>query len=369
MRPLLNPALRRTWRDETTMQLGTDPARAVVLTGVDTPTRRLLAALDGTRSTADVVALGVRLGVPVGQVHRLLDLLDETGALVDAAVAPPAGRPGLRARLAPDLAALTLADPEGAGAALARRRAARVRVVGLGRVGTSAALLLAAAGIGTVLPQDPRPLTPADVPPAGLPPAFGRPRQEVVEQALAQPAPEASTATDDPGHDLGRSVAGARAAERGWAAAGDADVVLLSPTGPGARTDPLDVHPLLRAGTPHLLAAVREQVGVVGPFVVPGVSACLRCLDLHRTDRDPRWPFVAAQLGADRTGDAGTGACAAAVAGATASIAVLQVLGWLDTGTLPVTASATLEVDETGQVRRRAWSVHPGCGCDWAEAG
>lgn len=367
MRPLLNPALRRTWRDETTMQLGTDPARAVVLTGVDAPTRRLLAALDGTRSTADVVALGVRLGVPVAQVHRLLDLLDEAGALVDAAVPPPAGRPGLRARLAPDLAALTLTDPEGAAAALARRRAARVRVVGLGRVGTSAALLLAAAGVGRVLPQDPRPLTPADVPPGGLPPTFGRPRQEVVEQALGEPPVEASPGPAAAPGTGGEGGQGTGAPPPGPPAA--VDVVLLSPTGPGARTDPLEVHPLLRTGTPHLLAAVRERVGVVGPFVVPGVSACLRCLDLHRTDRDPRWPFVAAQLGTDGTGDAGTGACAAAVAGATASIAVLQVLGWLDTGALPVTASATLEVDETGQVRRRAWSVHPGCGCDWAEAG
>lgn len=363
MRPLLNPALRRTWRDESTLQLGTDPARAVVLTGLDAASRRLLAALDGTRSTADVLALAARLGVPARQAHRLLDLLHDAGVLVDAGAPPPPGQPHLRARLAPDLAALTLADPDGADAALARRRGARVRVVGLGRVGTSAALLLAAAGVGSVLPQDPRPLTPADVPSGGLPPAFGRPRQEVVREVIEQ----ALAAPDEP-----PPVPGADPADRHSVGPGprpSPDVVLLSPTGPAGRSDPLEVHPLLRDGTPHLLAVVRERVGVVGPFVVPGVSACLRCLDLHRTDRDPRWPFVAAQLGTDGTGDAGTGACAAAVAGATAAIAVLQVLGWLDTGALPATASATLEVDESGQVRRRAWSVHPGCGCDWAEAG
>lgn len=354
MRPLLNPALRRAWRDETTVQLGTDPAHALVLTGVDAPRRRLLAALDGSLSTADVVALGARLGLPAGQVHRLLELLDDGGALVDASCPPPLGEPRTRARLAPDLAALTLADPGRATATFTRRTRAAVRVVGLGRVGSNAALLLAAAGVGQVRPDDDRPLSPADLPPAGLAPGFGDPRQEAVARALAAeghgpaPAPQHHDPGDDP-------------RER------PDDLVLLAPAGPAARADPLDVHPLLRAGTPHLLAAVRERVGVVGPFVVPGVTACLRCLDLHRTDRDPRWPFVAAQLGAGAPGD--SGACAAAVAAATAAIAVLQVLSWLDTGTLPPTASGTLEVDESGVVRRRPWSLHPGCGCDWAAAG
>ena len=36
--------------------------------------------------------------------------------------------------------------------------------------------------------------------------------------------------------------------------------------------------------------------GPVGPLVLPGSTGCLRCLDLHRCDRDPDWPLVAAQL-------------------------------------------------------------------------
>jgi hypothetical protein len=34
----------------------------------------------------------------------------------------------------------------------------------------------------------------------------------------------------------------------------------------------------------------------VGPYVVPGRTPCLACLEAHRRDADPAWPAVAAQL-------------------------------------------------------------------------
>jgi hypothetical protein len=37
MRPLLNPALRAVWRDETTLQLGVDAEHAIVLAGLAGP--------------------------------------------------------------------------------------------------------------------------------------------------------------------------------------------------------------------------------------------------------------------------------------------------------------------------------------------
>ena len=33
-----------------------------------------------------------------------------------------------------------------------------------------------------------------------------------------------------------------------------------------------------------------------GPLVIPGVTSCLACADLHRSDRDAAWPAIAAQL-------------------------------------------------------------------------
>src|SRR5690606_41330535 len=85
--------------------------------------------------------------------------------------------------------------------------------------------------------------------------------------------------------------------------------------GPGA-VAPVVVRPRGRDALPHLPVLVRELDVVVGPLVRPGQGPCLRCLDLHRTDDDPRWPAVATQLtGSPPTGvETSLGWLAAAVA-------------------------------------------------------
>jgi hypothetical protein len=105
--------------------------------------------------------------------------------------------------------------------------------------------------------------------------------------------------------------------------------------------------------------AVRGDVAVVGPLVVPGRTACLHCLYLHRCDRDSHWPVLSAQL----TTGPEEGHCSAAVAAIAAGVAALQVLGHLDGGE-PEALSATLELGSPGRlVRRRSWQAHPRCGC------
>src|SRR4051794_25130621 len=114
-----------------------------------------------------------------------------------------------------------------------------------------------------------------------------------------------------------------------------------------------------------------------GPLVLPGRSACLGCLELHRRARDPGWPAVAAQL----MGREGHGEPEAAVA--TAALGVAQVLAVLDGGTgpappgdgdgdgdgartagVPPVLGATLELDLAGgTLLRRPWTGHPGCTC------
>ena len=69
--------------------------------------------------------------------------------------------------------------------------------------------------------------------------------------------------------------------------------------------DPRVVRELHTARVAHLPVRLRDGAGLVGPLVIPGVTSCLRCADLHRSDRDAAWPAVAAQLrdtvgGADR---------------------------------------------------------------------
>ena len=128
---------------------------------------------------------------------------------------------------------------------------------------------------------------------------------------------------------------------------------------PSAASDPVAaaVH---RSGVPHLVATVRGETGVVGPFVVPGATSCLRCADLHRRDADPRWPALAAQLTATEAPPSG----ATVTCLLTAATAAVQVLAYLDGTAAPATLDATMELRPPDLVPRlRRWSAHGECSC------
>ncbi|MDQ2708904.1 MAG: TOMM precursor leader peptide-binding protein, partial [Actinomycetota bacterium] len=134
---------------------------------------------------------------------------------------------------------------------------------------------------------------------------------------------------------------------------GRADLVVL--------TDQLhpDHHPV---DLPHLLVRLADGLGLVGPLVLPGRTACLRCVDLHLAARDPCWPTVAADL-VGRVGSASPAAMAA-----TAALAAEQALAAVDAvvaaGPPPPTLDGVLELDaRRGTLRRQHWPPHPRCSC------
>ena len=323
-RPVLSCALRRAWRDQRSLQFGRSSTSARVLYGLDPGARRVL-LLDGTRTTGAVLVDGVAAGCPRPRTLQLLGLLQDAGLLEDAAVGHPtlaALTSAQRDALAPELLTLRVQDDAHPGDALARRQAAVVVVLGAGRVGAPVANLLRGAGLGQVLLVDDGLARPADVVAGGVP-------------------------------------AGSVGLRRGAAALPErASVAVLAP----AAGEPLDgLLPQLPVGVPHLLAEVREATGVVGPFVLPGQTACLHCLDLCRTDRDPGWPALAGQL-ADRA--PGPTACSGPLAVAVAAQACLQVLTLLDGPARPASVSGTLELTlPDWRWRRRSWPAHPACGC------
>jgi hypothetical protein len=224
---------------------------------------------------------------------------------------------------------------------LATRTRRAVEVVGAGRTGSSLATMLVAAGVGRVLVRDPDLVRPQDVAPAGAGTAeVGRPREEAVRQALRRL-----------GH-RSRPTPGLAAPPP------DLVVVVEHAVADAAATDPL-----LAADIAHLSVVVGEAGATVGPLVVPGRGPCLRCLELHRTERDPGWPQLLAQLLSSRRGTAPEETTCASL---TAALACLQVLGYLDGIRMPSALAATLEIElPDGLVSRRDWPAHPACGCHW----
>jgi hypothetical protein len=115
---------------------------------------------------------------------------------------------------------------------------------------------------------------------------------------------------------------------------------------------------LVRAGVPHLLLTGGAEGMTTGPFVVPGVTACLRCLDAHRGEHDPRRAVVLEQYARRAEPPVDPALLTAGVAGA-----VEEVVRFVD-GDRPVTWSAT--VTHAGLLPAvRPWARHPHCGCAW----
>jgi hypothetical protein len=342
--PAAVPLLRDDSAGSAAVRVGGVDTGDGVLVGPDTGClAALLRGLDGRRSQRAVLGDAVREGLDPAVVTQVLEALRSAGLVVDLdpadLLAADAG-PAAAARTASEIAEAATSG----GAGWRARRGAVVVVEGATRVGVPLAAILAASGVGRISVRDGGLARAGDAVVGGLAAGDeGRPRSLAAADAVRRASPLT---------DL-RPVPDAT----------DADLVVLARA--WAASDPLasGVH---RAGVPHLVAALRGRTGVVGPLVVPGVTSCLRCADLHRRDADPRWPHLAAQLTASEAPPSG----ATVTCLLTAATAAVQVLAYLDGGAAPAALEATIELrppDLTPRVRR--WPAHAGCGCGAAPEG
>jgi bacteriocin biosynthesis cyclodehydratase domain-containing protein len=125
--------------------------------------------------------------------------------------------------------------------------------------------------------------------------------------------------------------------------------------------------PLLRDRVPHLLVRLVEGDAVVGPFVDPGRTACLRCLDAHAAADDPRGATLGtrhARAALDRH-DGVAEPVDTALATLAVAWAVRDLLTHVE-GDRPSTWSATVRLTPTlAPVTHAEWLRHPACGCSW----
>lgn len=294
---MLLPGLRPLWRTGRAVQLGTDPARAIVLELADPSAGRLLYLLDGSRTESALIKEAARLGMSEADARTLLLDLKERGLVIGAdALLPPGLAAVERERLVPEAAALALDHPTPAEI-LRRRAAKRVVISGHGRLARLVEQGLRDSGIGRVAVQG------------------------TLRRLVPQPeGPRVRVAT------------------------ANLHVAVTSGRLPEASTRPL------------LLITIREGVVTLGPIVPARQGPCLRCLDLHRTDRDPAWPRIQSQLPEE------AGACSTATAYAAAAYAVAEALAVLD-GAPPLLLGESVDILGPHELRRRRWERHPDCGC------
>ncbi len=327
---LLRPGLRVLARGHDEVQIGLDPRWAVRLVGLGPALVRLWESVDDETDLACLAARASAAGTDPDAVSATV------GALHAAGLTRPAPRRDtvVRGPTAADATAWGLLSDDRPGDDVVGARAdAVVGVVGLGPTGLGVARHLAVAGVGCLLLDDDAPVRSPDVAAAAHRWAdMGVPRALAAARLLREAAP---------GTRIGSGET--------------PDVVVVVEH---EVADPVRALVLVADEVPHLSVVVRAADATVGPLVRPGTDACLRCLDLHRTDVDPAWPAVRRAAGArPDAGEVGV------LAGACASLAAAQVLTLL-AGATPRLCGATVELALPDLVAsERRWQPHVGCGC------
>lgn len=141
-----------------------------------------------------------------------------------------------------------------------------------------------------------------------------------------------------------------------------ATVVVVVSTGQGDRS----LFARLRHDhLPHLAVAVCGSRVDVGPFVCPGLTPCVECLDLWRHTSDPSWAAVTAQFDAPLVYAGGMGDTAVSAATRLAATALVtdEVATFCD-DTVPHTTATTITIGPGAYDRAEAASAfHPRCRC------
>jgi hypothetical protein len=137
-------------------------------------------------------------------------------------------------------------------------------------------------------------------------------------------------------------------------------VVVAGDTEPDRDRGDLPMH----RSVPHVWVWVRELVGVVGPFVVPGKTSCLRCIDEARADLDAAWPTLVASSVAKPLP---VPACDPLLAALVAALA-MHDLGLWASGLRPLSWGRMIEVPQGfGLISSEDFAPHPRCGCGWPQ--
>lgn len=137
---------------------------------------------------------------------------------------------------------------------------------------------------------------------------------------------------------------------------GNGDVMLVLSLG----EPPREEHDLaLSADLPMLFVTVLDARVRVGPFVVPGATACLRCIDAWVREQDPG--HRPAAPGLVPPGDLSPLLVHQALLSATADLCA-----WAE-GRQPRAWSASLWYDEHLGIEEQRWPRHPHCGCCWGD--
>ena len=338
--PALAPGVHIFERDESSLQIGLDPATAIVANAK--LVRSLLPALTGSREISEVLALAATFNLDKKSVLHFLELLHSLTLIVNV-------EPALtdRARDAvTDFQRLNLLRETSSCAKLIEQRSlTEIEIRGAGRLGSTISLLLASAGFPRLRIVDATTTTTSDLTPWGASRLDLGSRRDLVTMQI-----------------LERITKGITSHNNYLRFKSDQKLVILVPDqiADFPWVDPLSADSLIADGTPHLFAASSTNESHVSSVIDPGNVPCLRCHYYALCDIDPAWPLISQQLTGHPTQDLAP----IDLIIRTALAVVERVTTWVD--------SQSFNPNEIRRIFRNSpdfkitqTEFHPSCGCAW----
>ncbi|MGL5405633.1 MAG: hypothetical protein ACRDAX_02405 [Propionibacteriaceae bacterium] len=131
------------------------------------------------------------------------------------------------------------------------------------------------------------------------------------------------------------------------------DCILIAPA--TTALDATTKYLVTNSRVPHLLCLPAPGGASVGPFIFPGITACLGCCDAISQRHDPSWAWQSIELANTKVTTSSAAACWAA------GLAISQ-LAALQQEELPATAQETWQL-RNGICYQYLWQPDPDCSC------
>lgn len=341
----INPNQQALWRTPFEMQFGTG-ADPVVLRDLTNAQERMIAALYNGIANQQLPLISEQLGLTHSETAELVSSV--SSVLLNPQPAKPS-----KIKLSEDFVAGAFAEiiraslihsADGEQVLLSRTERS-VHIDHLDRAGLQISLGLAAAGIGHLISHDELKVDKANLGPTGYPSQLiGQPRVAALRSVLAASPNKAMVST-------GKKLQNNKLQKVDCAVLISQQVI-----------DPRRYSAWINRDIPHIAVTFDADQVWVSPMIVPGLSACLFCLEKMRADENPSWPVIATQLlsSQKRFDDAASQLFAA-------GIVIQKILAQVDRVSGFLLAEQNLSgycLDlKTGLVSEFIWPKHPACQC------
>lgn len=149
-------------------------------------------------------------------------------------------------------------------------------------------------------------------------------------------------------------------------------------SGPGSRRvllvlcqgepDRAALDPLVREEQPYLLLRAVEGEVLLGPFVVPGRTACLRCVDAYLAQDEPAYPLLVSRSARLFQPSAVEEPIDTALATIAIGWAVRDLVRYAEGDPVSTWSATVLLAPDQADFVPVTWLPHPACGCGWDRA-